>query len=102
MSDRNIGLGLTATFAAIGVIAGVFYAGKPAASEGPEAPRFEVAPLWPKPLPNHWRIGSTIGVSVDAQDHVWVIHRPATLQPKEEYACQNPKGGGGVSPAPPR
>ena len=30
-----------------------------------QAPRFEVDPLWPKPLPNHWLLGSTIGVSVD-------------------------------------
>src|SRR2546430_8355446 len=37
------------------------------------APRFEVDPLWPQPLPNHWLMGQTIGVSVDAQDHVWVI-----------------------------
>jgi len=34
------------------------------------APRFEVDPLWPKPLPNHWLMGQTIGVSVDAQDNV--------------------------------
>ena len=25
------------------------------------APRFEVDPLWPKPLPNHWVIGNAIG-----------------------------------------
>ena len=24
------------------------------------APRFEVDPLWPKPLPNHWLLGQTI------------------------------------------
>ena len=36
------------------------------------APRFEVDPLWPKPLPNKWILGQTIGVSVDAQDHVWI------------------------------
>ena len=40
-----------------------------------QAPRFEVDPLWPKPLPNHWIMGQTIGVSVDAQDHIWIIHR---------------------------
>ena len=40
-----------------------------------EAPMFEVDPFWPKPLPNHWIMGSTIGVSVDSRDHVWVIHR---------------------------
>ncbi len=44
------------------------------------APRFEVDPSWPKPLPNHWVTGSTIGVSVDAQDRVWTIHRPNTVE----------------------
>jgi DNA-binding beta-propeller fold protein YncE len=39
------------------------------------APKFEVDPMWPKPLPNHWILGSVIGVSVDADDHIWVIHR---------------------------
>ena len=49
------------------------------------APRFEVDPLWPKPLPNHWLLGQTIGVSVDAQDHVWIIHRSsATLANNEK------------------
>ena len=33
-------------------------------------PLFEVDPLWPQPLPNHWILGSTIGVSVDSRDHV--------------------------------
>ena len=27
---------------------------------GPQAPMFEVDPLWPKPLPNHWIIGSAM------------------------------------------
>ena len=31
---------------------------------GKEAPQFEVDPLWPKPLPNHWVLGSAIGVGV--------------------------------------
>ena len=43
------------------------------------APYFEVDPYWPKPLPNHWVVGSTIGVSVDSQDHVWIIHRPQSV-----------------------
>src|ERR1700760_3517312 len=50
-----------------------------------QAPRFEVDPLWPKPLPNHWVLGSTIGVWVDTDDHVWIIHRSsATLAPNEK------------------
>ena len=31
--------------------------------------------------PNHWILGQTIGVSVDAQDHVWIIHRAGSLEP---------------------
>jgi DNA-binding beta-propeller fold protein YncE len=46
-------------------------------------PRYEVDPTFPKPLPNHWYQGMTIGVSVDAQDHVWIIHRPDSLSPSE-------------------
>ena len=38
-------------------------------------PTFEVNPLFPKNLPNHWLMGPTIGVDVDSQDHVWVVHR---------------------------
>ncbi len=36
-------------------------------SQGKEtvmAPKFEVDPMWPKPLPNHWLIGMAIGVGV--------------------------------------
>ena len=40
-----------------------------------EAPMFEVDPFWPKPLPNHWVLGAAVGVWVDAQDHVWMVHR---------------------------
>src|SRR3979490_2679337 len=50
-----------------------------------QAPTFEVDPLWPKPLPNHWLLGATIGVWVDDQDHVWIIYRSsATLNNNEK------------------
>jgi DNA-binding beta-propeller fold protein YncE len=56
-----------------------------------QAPMFEVDPFWPKPLPNHWILGMAIGVWVDEQDNVWIIHRSsATLAPKEKGAEQNP------------
>ena len=44
---------------------------------GQAPPAFQVDPLWPKPLPNHWLLGSVTGVAVDAQDHIWVTHRGA-------------------------
>ena len=49
----------------------------------PETPLFQVDPVWPKVLPNRWVIGSTIGLSVDSRDHVWIIHRQATIEANE-------------------
>src|SRR5262249_46784066 len=66
-----------------------------------QAPRFEVDPLWPKPLPNKWILGQTIGVSVDAQDHVWVIHRAGSLEPGEVHATTNPPTAQCCAPAAP-
>src|SRR6185436_6005485 len=34
-----------------------------------------VDPNWPKPLPNQYQLGQTIGVAIDANDHVWIVHR---------------------------
>jgi hypothetical protein len=51
-----------------------------AEAQARQAPMFEVDPFWPQPLPNHWVTGSTIGLSVDAQDNVWTIHRPNTVE----------------------
>ena len=48
-----------------------------------DLPRFQVDPFWPKPLPNNWILGAVAGVAVDASDHVWITHRPSTLQPNE-------------------
>ena len=58
-----------------------------------QAPVFEVDPFWPKPLPNGWVLGSTIGVGVDGRDHVYIIHRGgATLNARTEagYALVGP------------
>src|SRR6266849_4931515 len=68
----------------------------------PQAPRFEVDPMWPKPLPNHWLLGNVIGVSVDTQDHVYNIHRgEGNLNAKEVYAAANPPAADCCLPAPP-
>jgi len=67
-----------------------------------QAPYFEVDPMWPKPLPNHWVLGSTIGVSVDERDHVWIIHRgSATLGNNEKGLELNPPTGECCAGAPP-
>ena len=51
-----------------------------------EAPRFEVDPFWPKPMPNNWVLGQTIGVAADKDDNIWIVHRgwdPAALDNTE-------------------
>ena len=54
-----------------------------------DVPRFRVDPFWPS-LPNDWILGQAAGVAVDDQDHVWLIHRPRTLDARqrgEEGMC---------------
>ncbi len=86
MGSRNllIGAGFVALLAALAA-GHTILVQKATAQAGVTAPRFEVDPLWPKPLPNHWVLGSTIGVWVDSDDHVWIIHRgSATLAVNEK------------------
>ena len=66
-----------------------------------EAPHFEVDPLWPKPLPNHWIIGAAVGVSVDAQDHIWIVHRTNSFERMEIYASAKPPAAECCISAPP-
>jgi len=56
-------------------------------------PSFTVDPLWPKPLGHYWLLGSVTGVAVDAQDHIWVVHRGYdSFTPRTEIgAAANPK-----------
>src|SRR6266540_6549943 len=65
------------------------------------APRFEVDPLWPKPLPNHWVLGQAIGLTIDSQDHVWIVHRDNLLGLNEAAASQNPPTASCCVKAPP-
>ena len=100
---RNLLIG--ATFVAVVVMLGFGQARlvrAAAQSKGAQAPIFEVDPLWPKPMPNHWLLGSTIGVWVDDQEHVWIIHRSsATLNERERGLEVSPPTGECCAGAPP-
>jgi hypothetical protein len=58
-----------------------------------QVPKFEVDPMWPKPLPNHWVMGNVIGVGVDSQDHIWIIHRQGSLEAMELYGVADAPHG---------
>ena len=67
-------------------------------------PAFQVDPLWPKPLPNHWILGSVTGVWVDAQDHIWLVHRgldSLTARTEAGLATDPPTSETCCAPAPP-
>ena len=86
----------------IAVLAGVYGLWRDTGASGDtvEAPYFEVDPFWPKPLPNHWIIGSTIGIGVDADDHVWILHDPSSLEDNERGLDLNPRRGECCAAAP--
>jgi hypothetical protein len=80
-----VGCGLLTAIIALGYTQGVLEQSVDAATE--QVPMFEVDPLWPKPLPNHWLIGNAVGVGVDSRDHVFIIHRRNSFNPRTEIGA---------------
>jgi hypothetical protein len=85
---------------AIALFAGLGFSasGGPAAAEGPQ---YKVDPSWPKQLPNNWILGQIGGLTVDAQDHIWILQRPRSLTKDEAGAVQTPPISKCCVPAPP-
>jgi DNA-binding beta-propeller fold protein YncE len=74
---------------ALAVSTGLAPAQQPARAD--DVPRFDPQPFWPKPLPGNWILGQVAGIAVDRNnDHIWIIHRPATLLDDEKGATKNP------------
>ena len=83
------------TFRLIAVLVSVIAAGLPmtlvfatkGAAQSPQTqargvPVFEVDPAWPK-LPQQFKLGDASSFAIDAQDNVWLLHRPRTLKPED-------------------
>jgi DNA-binding beta-propeller fold protein YncE len=82
-----IGVGLVGAIGALGVAQATL--GAADRQQTVQAPRFEVDPMWPKPMPNHWLLGSVIGVGIDSRDHVFIIHRgDSTLNQRTEVGMK--------------
>lgn len=97
-----IGAGFLAVLVALGVGQFMLSQTTQANESDMDVPMFEVDPMWPKPLPNHWIIGSAIGVTVDSRDHVFIVHRQQSLNTRTEAgAAQSPPTGECCVPAPP-
>ena len=91
MTERKLvsGAVLVAAIVGLGVGQAVLQDKAEAQRTNVQAPMFEVDPFWPNPFDG--LLGMAIGVWVDEQDHVWIIHRSsATLHNNEKGAELNP------------
>ena len=64
---------MAAAFAGIAFASGILCLAPVRAQN--KAPKFEVDPAWPKPLPNLWVTGGIGGVCIDSHDHVFILNR---------------------------
>ena len=57
-------------------------------------------PSWPM-LPDDWLMGEVAGIAVDGNDHIWLVHRPRSLNADEAGLAQDPPLTQCCNPAPP-
>lgn len=96
---RKLGVGVMGL--AIGVAASGAEAGAQAARATVQGPRFEVDALWPRPLPNHWLLGSVAGIAIDARDQIHVLHLTSSFNARTETGANaTPPIGECCLPAP--
>jgi hypothetical protein len=58
-------------------------------ARGRSLPTFEVDRAWPR-VPAQWKLGDASSIAIDAQDNVWVLHRPRTLKPEQAAMAAPP------------
>src|ERR1700712_3710031 len=79
-------VGMDTVVAAVSIVAELCFsraANVQAQSSARQIPTFQVDASWPK-VPSKWVLGLVSGVAVDAQDHIWVLHRPGTVVPEKK------------------
>ena len=52
-------------------------------------PIFEVDSAWPQ-IPEKRKLGDASSFAIDAQDNVWLLHRPRTLSPDQAAVAAPP------------
>jgi hypothetical protein len=65
------------------------FSAQAAQPEGRSLPTFEVDHAWPK-VPAKWKLGDASSIAIDAQDNIWVLHRPRTLKPEQAAMAAPP------------
>ena len=94
MKRKNFGRAVLIALVAVAGAGGQWLSGtQPAAQtlqpQGRSMPMFEVDASWPK-VPAKWKLGDASSIAIDAQDNVWVLHRPRTLKPDQAAMAAPP------------
>ena len=107
---RNFYVGVSLVTLVIVLTAAQFMLQTRASAQGNQIGMYEVDRAWPKMLPNHWVLGSTVGLGIDSHDNVYVVHRGKNGQDPKLFSMDTfpppaPRGGGargarGAAPAP--
>jgi hypothetical protein len=63
-----------------------------AAAQSRSLPTFEVVASWAK-VPDKWKLGDASSFAIDAQDNVWLLHRPRTLKGEQAAMAAPPVVG---------
>src|SRR5947207_2306549 len=77
MKRRNLTRAVLLASVTAVAVGGLFV--QPAAAQTRSLPMFELDKAWPK-LPANMKIGDASSFSADAQDNIYLIHRPRTLK----------------------
>ena len=94
---RQIGYGMTRLALVFAVLLSFLLIGGSGAAQADEPPVaisrtlpvFELDADWAK-VPAKWKLGGRSSIAIDAQDNVWVLHRPRTLKPDEAAMAAPP------------
>jgi hypothetical protein len=89
VTRRGVLIGMLMLVAGAGV---GWLTGPAALAQGAQArslPSFEVEPGWPK-VPEKWKLGDASSFAIDAQDNIWLLHRPRTLAPEQASMAAPP------------
>lgn len=72
---------------ALVVAAGSFAGARQAAP--PQVPAFAVDRAWPS-IPNNWVLGEVSSIAADANDRIWVLHRPRSIPAERRDSAAPP------------
>jgi hypothetical protein len=85
-------IGFTVLIAAVAGAGGMLstdVAAQTASAQARPLPRFEVEPSWPK-VPAHYKVGHASSFGINAEDQIFLLHRPRTLKPDQAAMAAPP------------